>query len=128
MQFYCPQKMHFLLHFWTPFLTMKILKHCCKWPTPLEWYGQDSLLSLVWGCKHILILALDFFHHRLWHSGHMVPISCKTSYSEKTAWTSIMSWCKQDTSSKFLTYKGENGTSYFDNMIKSKLTNLKWKY
>ena len=44
-----------------PFLTMKNLKHCFKWPTPLECYDRDSLLILVWGCQHILILALDFF-------------------------------------------------------------------
>ena len=58
------------------FLTMKNLKHCFKWPTPLEWYDRDCLLSLVWGCQHILILALEFFQR----SGHhMVPISCKAS-------------------------------------------------
>ena len=58
------------------FLTMKNLKHCFNWPTPLEWYDRDCLLSLVWGCQHILILALEFFQR----SGHhMVPISCKAS-------------------------------------------------
>ena len=58
------------------FLTMKNLKHCFKWPTPLEWYDRDCLLSLVWGYQHILILALEFFQR----SGHhMVPISCKAS-------------------------------------------------
>ena len=36
-----------------PFLTMKKWKHCFKWPTPLEWYDWDTLLSLVWGCHHI---------------------------------------------------------------------------
>ena len=36
-----------------PFLTMTKIKHCLKWPTILEWYDQDSLLSLVWGCQHI---------------------------------------------------------------------------
>ena len=42
----------------------------------MELYDQDSLMSLVWGCQHILILALDFFQR----SGHhMVPISCKAS-------------------------------------------------
>ena len=36
-----------------PFLTIKKWKHCFKWPTPLEWYNRDSLLSLVLGCQHI---------------------------------------------------------------------------
>ena len=36
-----------------PFLPMKKWKHFFKWPTPLEWYDRDSLLSLVWGCQHI---------------------------------------------------------------------------
>ena len=40
------------------FLTMKNLKHCFKWPTPLEWYDRDCLLRLVWGCQLILILAV----------------------------------------------------------------------
>ena len=37
-------------------------------------YDRDNLFSLVLGCQHILIMALDFFQH----SGHvMVFVSCK---------------------------------------------------
>ena len=44
----------------------------------MEWYDQDGLLSLVWGCQHILILALNFFQCSV---HHMVLISCKASYA-----------------------------------------------
>ena len=79
----------------------KKAKFHSKWLTPLERYDRYNLFSLVLGCQHILIWALDFFQR----SGqHMVPISCKTYYIKKIIW-GIVSVCKQLKSEKIFFFK-----------------------
>ena len=38
-----------------PFLAIRNLKHCFKWPTPLEWYDRDSLY--IW-CPYLARLLI----------------------------------------------------------------------